>query len=259
MQLNFKEYGSGEPLIILHGLFGTGDNWQTLARAWSPDFTVFCLDLRNHGRSPFANTHTYRNLADDLAEFMDTHWIHRAHILGHSMGGKAAMQFAIDYEEKVDKLIIADIAPKQYEGGHELVFQALHAVDLSQNPDRKAVENILAAHLENDNATLQFLLKNLSRNPDTLQLSWKMNLPVLEQYYQEILGNISIESNAPLSCPTLFLRGGNSRYVSDHDFSTIQQLFSQVSLETVPNAGHWLHAENPAIFSTAVLHFLKKG
>ncbi|MEY4927733.1 MAG: hypothetical protein RI894_2169, partial [Bacteroidota bacterium] len=150
-------------------------------------------------------------------------------------------------------------APKHYDGGHELVFEALHAVDLTKINDRKAVETILATHLQNDNATRQFLLKNLTRSPDTLQLAWKMNLPVLETFYQKILCNIAVETTTPLSCPTLFLRGGNSRYVLDDDFAAIQQLFTNSQLETIPHAGHWLHAENPAAFSTAVLHFLEKG
>ncbi len=255
--LHFKEYGSGTPIIVLHGLFGTGDNWQTLARRWASDFMVFCLDLRNHGRSPFADTHTYKNLADDLAEFMDTHWIHRAHIIGHSMGGKAVMQFAIDYEEKIDKLIVADIAPKKYAGGHEKVFEALHAVDLSQIDSRQQVVEILEKHIKNDASTLQFLLKNLARNPETMQLIWKMNLPILEKYYQEILGNIENTSQTRINTPTLFLRGENSNYVKNEDFEPIKTLFANAEFQTIRNAGHWLHAENPNDFYDATMRFLK--
>ncbi len=254
-KLHFKEYGSGEPLLVLHGLFGTGDNWQTLARRWASEFTVFCLDLRNHGRSPFTETHTYKDLADDLAEFMDAHWIHRAHIIGHSMGGKAVMQFALDYEDKIDKLVVADIAPKRYTGGHEKVFEALHAVDLTQIESRENVAQILAKYLENDNATLQFLLKNLTRNPETMELIWKMNLPVLEKYYQEMLGNIDLNSNSNIAVQTLFLRGENSNYVKNEDFDQIKSLFTNAELQTIANAGHWLHAENPNDFYEATMRF----
>ena len=255
MLLNFKTYGSGEPLIILHGLFGTLDNWQTLARQWSEFYTVYCVDMRNHGRSPFAATHTYTDMVDDVAEFMAQNWIDRAHLLGHSMGGKAAMAFAAAHSDKINKLIIADIAPKAYEGGHETVFEALFAVDLAQNPSRQAIESTLQQYLRDDNSTIQFLLKNLTRNADTGLLEWKINIPVLHRYYTEIIGNIAIDTVIEL--PTLFIRGERSRYIQDEDWSHILDCFHDAHLKTIPNAGHWVHAENPTDFSVAVLYFLK--
>jgi pimeloyl-ACP methyl ester carboxylesterase len=261
MQLNFKVSDEPnfskphkEPLIILHGLFGTLDNWQTLARQWSEDYVIFTLDMRNHGRSPFADTHTYDDLTADLLEFMQTHNIACANLLGHSMGGKAAMHFAVQQPQKIQRLIIVDIAPKNYGGGHEGVFEALFAVDLSTNPSRQAVEQTLRTYILNDNATVQFLLKNLTRNAATTALEWKINIPVLYQYYHQIVGNIALPDT--IDTPTLFIRGGNSLYIKDADWSHITDVFTNVQLATVPNAGHWVHAENPSGFSAALLSFL---
>jgi pimeloyl-ACP methyl ester carboxylesterase len=251
--MNYKEFGQGEPLIILHGLFGTLDNWQTLARSFGEHFTVFILDWRNHGKSAWQNTHRYSDLSNDLNEFMEAHWIHKAHILGHSMGGKAAMQFAADHTDKIDKLIIADIAPHAYTGGHESVFNALFAVDFTKITTRKEVEAILHHHI-NDIGTIQFLLKNLTRNEENSLLSWKMNVPVLYEYYPEILGNILISE--PIKKQTLFLRGANSPYIQDKDWQNILHLFPNAQLNTIPNAGHWIHAEQPLAFANTVQDFL---
>ena len=257
MQLNYKVYGAGEPLIILHGLFGTADNWQTLAKIWAADYTVFALDMRNHGRSPFSDSHTYNDLTEDLLEFMEQHWIYKTHLLGHSMGGKAAMHFAAQHEDRLDKLIIADIGTKAYNGGHESVFAALRAIDLTQKPARKTVEAQLATYLTDDAATRLFLLKNLSRNAESGNLEWKINIPVLWQNYLDIVGNIAIDT--PITVPTLFLRGGNSTYITDADWLILQQKFVQARLQTIPDAGHWLHADNPTAFAAAVGLFLQKA
>ena len=256
MTLNYKTYGTGEPLIVLHGLFGTADNWQTLAKQWAAHFTVFALDLRNHGRSPFGESHTYNDLTADIAEFMAQHNILRANLLGHSMGGKAAMHFVQKHPERIKKLLIADIAPRNYKTGHEGVFDALFAVDLSTNPSRSEVESTLKEYILNDNGTLQFLLKNLTRDTETNALVWKINIPVLHKHYYEIIGNIAIPNT--IETPTLFLRGGNSKYINDVDWSYITDVFGDVRLATVPNAGHWLHAENPSGFSAAALDFLNQ-
>jgi esterase len=255
MRLHHKTYGTGEPLIILHGLFGTADNWQTLAKQWSPFFTVYALDMRNHGRSPFAESHTYQDLTADIAEFMTAQGIAQAHLLGHSMGGKAAMHFVQQYPERVRKLMIADIAPRDYKTGHEGVFEALFAVDLQTHTSRTDVEHILKTYIQNDNSTLQFLLKNLTRNAETNALMWKINIPVLHKYYYQIIGDIAIPNT--IETPTLFLAGGNSNYINDADWSHITDCFGDVRLATIPNAGHWLHAENPVDFGAAVLDFLR--
>jgi esterase len=254
LQLHFKTYGSGEPLIILHGLFGSLDNWQTLAKEWATDYTVIALDLRNHGRSPFADSHSYQNITDDIAELMEQNWIYKAHLLGHSMGGKAALHFATQYEDRINKLMIADIGTKPYDGGHEAVFAALQSIDLTENISRKAVETQLSALLPDDAATLLFLLKNLSRNVATGLLEWKINIPVLWQYYREIIGGIVID--APINVPTLFLRGSRSNYITDADWQTLRNDFLNAQLVTIGEAGHWLHADNPKVFAAAISTFL---
>ena len=149
IDLNYKEFGLGEPVVILHGLFGTLDNWQTIAKKMSEHFTVFIIDLRNHGRSPqTSESFTYQLLADDLAEFMQDHWIYEARIIGHSMGGKVAMQFALNHPDSVKKLAIINIAPKKYPSGHEEIFDALLNLDLSKLEDRKEAEAYLTKEIE---------------------------------------------------------------------------------------------------------------
>lgn len=242
MELNYKSFGQGEPVIILHGLFGTLDNWQTIARALADEYLVFIVDQRNHGRSPHVPGMSYPLLAEDLREFMESHWIYRAHIVGHSMGGKTAMQFALSYPDMVDRLAIIDIAPKTYSGGHEAIFDALLSLPLNEMDSRQEAEAYLAARI-NDPGVLQFLLKNLSRDTDG-HYAWKMNLPVLHQHYRDILGPIA--GDAPFDDPVLFLRGGKSQYIQlPEDEPAIRTLFPQAGIETVAGAGHWVHAEAP--------------
>ena len=160
-ELNYKSFGSGPPLIILHGLFGTLDNWQTIAKKLADDFTVFILDLRNHGKSPHTQEHTYSLMAEDLSQFMESQWIYKAHVLGHSMGGKTAMQFANDFPDMLDKLVVVDIAPKVYAGGHQHILEALLSVDIDAVQSRKEVEQQLSKYIEEDGVKL-FLMKNLN-------------------------------------------------------------------------------------------------
>lgn len=241
MELNYKSFGQGEPVIILHGLFGTLDNWQTVARALAEHFLVFIVDQRNHGRSPHVEEMSYLLMAEDLLEFMESHWIYRAHVIGHSMGGKTAMQFALHYPDMVDKLAVIDMAPKAYPGGHEEIFKALLDLDIDRVESRQDAEAFLARRIESP-AVLQFLLKNISRNHDG-RYAWKMNLPVIYQHYPEILK--PVEGGEPYEGPALFLRGGLSPYVQPEDEAGIKALFPQARIETVENAGHWVHAEAP--------------
>jgi esterase len=252
MELNYKTLGQGEPLIILHGLFGTLDNWQTLAKAWAEHYLVFLVDLRNHGRSPHVDELSYPAMAEDLHDFMDQNWIHKAHILGHSMGGKVAMEFALNYPDMVDKLIVVDIAPKPYRPGHDDIFAALFAIDLNTLESRQAAEAILEQHIE-DWGVRQFLLKNLSRTTEG-GFEWKMNLPVIYRDYAKILEPLS--SEGPFEGQTLFIRGEKSGYVKDEDLLRIQELFPHSALQTVASAGHWVHADQPAVLKAMVEAFL---
>jgi pimeloyl-ACP methyl ester carboxylesterase len=241
MELNFKEFGQGEPVIILHGLFGMLDNWQTLGRQLADHFSVFIVDQRNHGRSPHVPEIDYPSMAEDLRHFMVNQWIHHAHIIGHSMGGKTAMEFATRNPDMVDKLVVIDIAPKAYPGGHGPIFEALQAVDVDNISDRKEADEHLKTMIDNWSIR-QFLLKNLHRRKGG-GYEWKMNLPAIWEDYPKILQ--SIQCDTPFEHPALFVRGGKSNYIQDEDWSEIQKLFPKARLETIENAGHWVHAEAP--------------
>ena len=254
MELNHKTFGQGPPLLILHGLFGTLDNWQTLAKRWAEHYTVVIIDQRNHGRSPHTDAHTYPLMAEDLKAFMEANWMYHATLLGHSMGGKTVMQFATHYPEMVEKMVIVDIGPKTYPGGHETIIKALNDLPLDGINDRKAADAFLAERIA-DFGVRQFLLKNLSRNKKG-GYEWKMNLPILTKYYPDILENIEAEEN--YDGPSLFIRGEKSNYIQDEDYETIQSHFPMAHLVTIPDAGHWVHAEQPKALFDTVTHFLEE-
>ncbi len=252
--LNYKSFGQGPPLIILHGLFGMLDNWQTLARRLADDYTVYIVDQRNHGRSPHAEPHDYPALAEDLRHFMESHWIYRAHLLGHSMGGKTVMQFAFEYPDMVDHLVVADIAPAGYPRRHDFIFEALFAVPLDRIESRREAERILMGHIGVP-AIVRFLLKNLARQPDGT-FRWKFNLPVLYKYYDAIIGPVEGE---PFEGPALFIKGGASDHITEAHLPQIEKLFPNSRLEVMEGVGHWLHAEHPDQFLRLVRGFLPKG
>jgi pimeloyl-ACP methyl ester carboxylesterase len=254
MNLNFKKYGSAnDVLIIVHGFLGSLDNWHTLASAFSKDYTVFTLDMRNHGKSPHTESHSLKLMVNDLAEFMEQQYIQSANIIGHSMGGKVAMQFAFDFTNKVEKLIIADIAPRQYKAGHDSVLDALVAIDFTKVSKRKDAEDMMI-HLMPDFGTRQFLLKNLTTSNEGGYM-WRMNLDVLIKNYEEIIKPIIY--NGVFLKPTLFLRGELSTYIEPSDELEIQEHFIYAQIETILGVGHWLHAENPKEFYERVMQFLK--
>ena len=255
MKLNYKSFGQGEPLIILHGLFGTLDNWQTIAKQLATEYTVYILDQRNHGRSPHFDRMDYTLMAEDLRDFLESNWIHKTHIMGHSMGGKTAMQFALSYPDIVDKLVVVDIAPKIYKGNHQEIFQALHNLDLKKIKNRKEADELLQPGIP-DFGVRQFLLKNLSRSKDG-PFQWKMNLPVIYKYYENILASVVPEY--PFEGKTLFIRGGRSDYIQDKDLVEIRQLFSSAEFKTIEQSGHWIHAEAPTPFLNIVRSFLSSS
>lgn len=255
MDLNYKSFGEGYPIIILHGLFGTLDNWQTIAKKLATTNLVYIIDQRNHGRSPHDEEFNYSVMAEDLQAFMESQWIYEAHIIGHSMGGKTAMQFALNYPDMVNKLVVVDIAPKNYEGGHQAIFDALFSLDLNEIKNRKEADKQLEAKIE-DFGVRQFLLKNLTRSKSG-GYEWKMNLSVIHQNYAAILS--TIESEDTFDNPTLFIRGGQSDYILDKDLESIHNLFPLAQLETVAKAGHWVHAAEPIVLLDLVKTFLKES
>ncbi|MFY8019869.1 MAG: alpha/beta fold hydrolase, partial [Bacteroidia bacterium] len=201
--MNYKEYGSGEPLLILHGFMGSLDNWHTLASKFGQSFRTFAIDQRNHGKSFHTETHSLQLMVDDLKEFISYHQLKNVNLLGHSMGGKVVMEFALQYPELTNKIIVADIAPRKYKPGHDDVFAALHAVDLSKIETRKQAEEAMIPYLP-DFGVRQFVLKNLDRT-ETGEYKWKMNLRVLYRDYEEV--NKEIEGNRSFENPVLFLKG----------------------------------------------------
>lgn len=253
MNLNYKTFGQGDPVIILHGLFGTLDNWQTVARQLAEHYSVYILDQRNHGRSPHAETHDYPSMAEDLRQFMESHWMYDgAHVLGHSMGGKTAMQLALDHPDLVKKLVVVDISPKAYEGGHHEIFDALFSLDLDHIEDRSEADALLAERIREQDVRL-FLMKNLTRKKEG-GYEFKMNLPVLYRHYDDILAPVS--GAHPYEGPALFIRGGRSRHMEDGDEVLIKKLFPGAVMETVAGAGHWVHAERPEELLKLVGKFL---
>ncbi len=253
MSLNYKKSGKGTPLIILHGLFGSLDNWQTLARKFSEHFTVYLLDLPNHGRSPHFEKHNYELLSEELLKFLDEQKIEKAHFIGHSMGGKAVMKFSLLHPERVLKQIIVDIAPKKYPRGHDEIFDAFFSLNLSAIEKREDADTMMAEKISHA-AIRMFLLKNLERNADSGNYEWKMNLEVLQHDYDEI--SAAIQSKTSVDIPTLVIRGSRSDYVTDEDLKIFRQMFPKTTMTDIENAGHWVHAEAPGELLTIVNRFL---
>ena len=249
-----KTEGSGQPLIILHGYLGMSDNWKTLSGQYAEEgFEVHALDLRNHGRSLHSDDFTYKAMVQDLIEYCAFHQLEQINVIGHSMGGKVAMFFATSHPEKVEKLIVADIAPKYYHPHHQDIMAALNAIDFSKKPSRAEVETIMSEFVP-DFGTRQFLMKSLYwKEPG--QLAFRFNLDVFNSKIDNI--GEALPGNAVFEKPTLFLKGEKSNYISEIDYPEIKQHFPNSKIETIKNAGHWLHAENPADFYKTTIAFLK--
>ena len=255
MQLAFREYGSGQPLIILHGLFGQSDNWNTLAKRFGENgFRVFAVDQRNHGLSAHSEIWDYKVMAYDLKKFISRHQLEKPIVLGHSMGGKTAMFFELNFPGIAEKLIIADIAPRAYESHHDSVLKALNAVDFSKIKSRKEAEAVLHNYIP-DFGTKQFLLKNIYwKDESNTQLDWRFNLKVIDGNYKNVGAEApSLTSNIP----SLFIRGEKSNYVTEKDLSDIKNRFPNYKLVTIAESGHWIHAEKPNEFFEEVMGFIK--
>ena len=248
-----KIEGEGKPLLILHGFLGMLDNWKTLGTQFAANgFQVHMLDMRNHGRSLHSEDFNYVFMAQDIYDYCKSHDLTQVDIIGHSMGGKTAMLFASTYPEFVNKLIIADIGPKFYPQHHETILAGLNAVDFSKKPSRSEVEEIIGDFIT-DFGTRQFLMKSLFwKEPG--QLAFRFNLAVFNKKIDEI--GVALPDEAKFEKPTLFIRGGSSKYILDSDIENIAVHFPLMKLETIPNAGHWLHAENPKLFYELATSFL---
>jgi pimeloyl-ACP methyl ester carboxylesterase len=252
LELHAKEFGQGSPVVILHGLFGFSDNWQTIAKALSENHLVVTPDLRNHGRSPHVSSHTYPEIAEDLNTFLDERWMFSSAVIGHSMGGKAAMQLALTHPDKVERLIVIDMEPGKSDSNHTEIFDAMLSLDTERLASRKDAEVFLGDRIK-EPGTVQFLLKNLSREPEGF--AWKMNLPVLLHHYQDVLAPIT---GIPFEKPTLFIRGGNSDYIRDEEWPSVLELFPNARLATIEGAGHWVHVDKPLELLELIRAFLNE-
>ncbi len=256
MKLNFIEVGKGRPMVILHGLFGSLDNWMTIAKRFAEQYRVFLVDQRNHGRSEHVNEHTYEAMADDLLLFFEEHQIEKTILVGHSMGGKTAMQFAIDNPDLLDRVVVIDIGPQGYEVHHDQIIRSLQSLDLSKIKSRKEAETDLAAML-NENNTRQFLLKNLYRTSgeeDSDTFAWRFNLPIIARDIEEV--GLPIFGSCHL--PILFVRGSRSNYLSDGQLPELKEQFPNAELVSL-NTGHWIHAEDPDGLFDIIIAFSQKG
>lgn len=252
MKLHHQIVGAGPPLIILHGLLGSLDNWVPHAKVLAGNFQVCLLDLRNHGHSPHHAEFNYEVLAADVAEFIQQQKLGPVRLLGHSMGGKVAMRFAQLHPDLTRGLVIADMAPREYPSRYASILDAMHALDLTQFHQRSEVETALAA-VAPEKGIRQFLLKNLGRD-ETGKLRWKPNVAALRANYHQVRSGLPPESR--YDGPTLFVRGGNSDYIRDADVALIQQIFPQAEVQTLAGVGHWLHAEAPEQFIQIISNFL---
>jgi esterase len=253
MKLFFREYGSGSPIIILHGLFGSSDNWLTQAKLLSPHYKIYTVDQRNHGQSPHDDAFDYIAMVNDLLEFINDNQILNPIVIGHSMGGKAAMNFALAHGDRMSKLVVVDIAPRYYDLEHYIILEGLKAIPINTLTSRNEADDILSAFVSEPDVR-QFLLKNLQRKAEG-GFSWKINLPVIDQK----LSNIGVDLQFPgaFEKPTLFIRGAKSKYVVDEDRPRIKEVFPKASLVTM-ETGHWVQAEKPQEFVDVLMRWLSQ-
>ncbi|WP_422360654.1 alpha/beta fold hydrolase [Reichenbachiella sp.] len=249
--LNYKRFGQGQPLIILHGFLGSLDNWLTLGKRFSEHYDVILVDQRNHGKSFHSDEFGYEEMVADLENLIEELELDNPILLGHSMGGKTVMQYAAFHPQKIGKLIVADIGPKSYPVHHDRILEGLKAIPVNKLESRQEADDVLSKYVDVE-STRVFLLKNLKRTSDGFD--WKMNLPIL----CDKISGVGKELNyhLPIETKTLFLRGGSSDYISDEDWEKIEEIFPNAKLETIYNTGHWLHAEDPDKFYELVTNFL---
>ncbi|SFC79612.1 alpha/beta fold hydrolase [Pseudoalteromonas denitrificans] len=250
MQLHYKQTGQGPHLILIHGLFGSFENLNVIARPLSEFFTVTAIDLRNHGRSMHKTEMTYPDMCQDVVHLMSQLNIIEAIFVGHSMGGKVAMQMALTHPEKVNKLVVLDIAPVAYDARHDDVFKALNAVNNSPTSNRQDADNLMSEFVK-EMGVRQFLLKSFVKSEAGFQ--WRFNLPIIENKYHQIL---AAPSGHPFEGDTLFIKGGNSQYITSAMRNTFLKLFPNCKAKVIHGTGHWLHAEKPTAVNKSITDFI---
>ncbi|HWQ92950.1 MAG TPA: alpha/beta fold hydrolase [Clostridia bacterium] len=252
MQLHFQVRGSGDPVIVLHGLFGSLDNWQSFNARLAGDYQVYGVDQPNHGRSPHISEMSYPSMAGHVARWMQTQNIRNARVIGHSMGGKTAMQLALDHPHLVRQLVIVDISPGAIPPRHTSILEGLQALHLPSFKTRKQIEDALAPWVP-DLAVRQFLLKNVTQD-EHLGFTWRIGLAQIAANYHRI--GAAIQSSNQWVGPALFVRGAGSDYLSPGDLPLIREYFPKAQIEVIPDAGHWVHVEAPERFFQLIHAFL---
>lgn len=255
MKLHTRILGNGQPLIILHGLMGSSDNWFTLGKQLAEKYQVFLVDQRNHGLSEWSEEWHYETMVRDLVELIQDHHIINPIVIGHSMGGKTAMLFAGKHADLLQKLVVVDIAPRYYPPHHQTILAGLNSINLASATSRQEVDAQLALHIPALD-TRQFLMKNLYRKADN-SFAWRMNLPVITEKIEEV--GQSFPENLHYAGKTLFIRGEKSDYITVQDEVTISTFFPKGQIATVANAGHWVQAEQPQAFMQVLLPFLEEA
>ena len=252
MNLHFRTIGTGKPLIILHGVFGSSDNWQTLGRDFAKYAKVYLVDLRNHGKSPHSDEFNYTTMVEDIIELLDDEGLEKVDLLGHSMGGKVAMYLAALHPERVERMVVVDIAPKYYPPHHQQIFDGFHSVNLTMLRSRKDADEQMKAAIPNF-AVRQFILKNLYRDTKG-NFKWKLNIEAIEKGVKEV--GAGLEADVSFEGHSLFIAGSKSDYITNDDYPMIQSLFPRAEIITIKGAGHWVHAEKPDELQESVLNFL---
>ena len=252
MKLHVREYGEGQPLLILHGLFGSSDNWQTLGKQLAEHYQVFLIDQRNHGHSPHSNDFSYELMADDLDEFITERDLEDVILVGHSMGGKTVMTYAQLDDTRISKLIVVDIGPKAYPMHHDAILEGLQSLDFEVYNTRGKCDAKLAEYVPQFGVR-QFLLKNLYW-VEKGQLGWRINLQVITREMEDIISALEPEQ---VDISTLFIRGELSNYIVDSDYESIMAQFPDSQIETISGVGHWIHAEAPKEFYQVLMDFIR--
>ncbi len=251
MNLFFRVSGQGTPLVILHGLFGSSDNWFTLAKTFSEHYKVYLVDQRNHGQSPHTEDFNYRLLTEDIENFLLANSIVNPIVIGHSMGGKVAMNLAVKRPDVIAKLVVVDIVPKTYPVHHDHILDGLEAIDLTKLASRTEADQILSKSVSESDVR-QFLLKNLTRNTNG-GFDWKINIRSIDHHIDEI--GEGMQYHGKFDKPALFIKGSKSTYYADGDEELIKSIFTNSSFVTL-ETGHWVQAEKPIEFANTVMEFL---
>ncbi len=252
MDLYHRTYGTGKPLLILHGLLGSNGNWHTLSRKiFAQHFAVHALDLRNHGMSPHAESMSYEEMATDIGNFLDQHGLENVNILGHSMGGKVALECAQRFPERLHKIVVVDITPFGYPDGHTGIINALLNIDLGEKTSRHEVDDELSQSIP-EIGVRQFLLKNLKRTSEGFE--WRPNLEGILNDYDEVRDSVKL---GRCLLPILFVRGSESNYIGENDIPRIREYFPNAQFADIEGAGHWVHADQPESLATHVIDFLQ--